>query len=106
MKYPEDFVNKIICGDCLEVMKDIPDKSVDLVLTDPPYGVSFKKKGEPYIVDYGCPKVRIWNFFRHSKNRAYNREYHDKLLETGNTEWIVILLIGIVIGTLIGALFL
>ena len=27
----------IYCGDCLEVMKQIPDKSVDLVLTDPPY---------------------------------------------------------------------
>ena len=26
------------CGDCLEVMKGIPDGSVDLVLTDPPYG--------------------------------------------------------------------
>lgn len=26
-------------GDCLEVMKQIPDKSVDLVLTDPPYGI-------------------------------------------------------------------
>ena len=24
-------------GDCLEIMKDIPDKSVDLVITDPPY---------------------------------------------------------------------
>ena len=30
--------NQIVCGDCLEVMKDIPDKSIDLVLTDPPYG--------------------------------------------------------------------
>ena len=26
------------CGDCLELMKDIPEGSVDLVLTDPPYG--------------------------------------------------------------------
>ena len=25
-------------GDCLEVMKDIPDKSIDCVITDPPYG--------------------------------------------------------------------
>ena len=25
------------CGDCLEIMKDIPDKSIDLLLTDPPY---------------------------------------------------------------------
>jgi len=37
MKYPEDFINKIICGDCLEVMKDIPDKSIDLTVTSPPY---------------------------------------------------------------------
>lgn len=25
------------CGDCLEIMKAIPDKSIDLVVTDPPY---------------------------------------------------------------------
>jgi len=35
-------MNKLIQGDCLEVMKDIPDKSVDLVLTDSPYGMSFQ----------------------------------------------------------------
>ena len=28
---------KLIHGDCLEVMKDIPDGSVDLIVTDPPY---------------------------------------------------------------------
>ncbi len=33
-------MNQVICGDCLEVMKDIPDKSIDLVLTDPPYGIT------------------------------------------------------------------
>uniref|UniRef100_A0A6M3Y5Q4 Putative methyltransferase n=1 Tax=viral metagenome TaxID=1070528 RepID=A0A6M3Y5Q4_9ZZZZ len=38
----KELINKIICGECLEVMKDMPDKSVDLVLTDPPYGVNFK----------------------------------------------------------------
>ena len=37
LKYPDDYINKIICGDCLEVMKGIPDKSVDLVLTSPPF---------------------------------------------------------------------
>lgn len=26
-------------GDCLELMKEIPDKSVDLIVTDPPYDV-------------------------------------------------------------------
>ena len=29
-------------GDCLEVMKDIPDKSIDLVVTDPPYLIKYK----------------------------------------------------------------
>lgn len=31
---------KLLHGDCLELMKDIPDKSVDLILTDPPYGTT------------------------------------------------------------------
>lgn len=31
---------KLIHGDCLEKMKDIPDGSIDLVLTDPPYGTT------------------------------------------------------------------
>ena len=26
------------CGDCLELMKNIPDKSIDMILCDPPYG--------------------------------------------------------------------
>ena len=43
MEYPKDYINQIICGDCLEVMKGIPDKSVDLVVTDPPYGIDFKR---------------------------------------------------------------
>ena len=44
MKYPDDYINKIICGDCLDVMKGIPDKAVDLVMTDMPYGID---------IDYG-----------------------------------------------------
>jgi len=33
-------VNQIICGDCLEVMKGIPDKSIDMILCDLPYGTT------------------------------------------------------------------
>ena len=29
-------------GDCLELMKNIPDNSVDLLLTDPPYGIDYQ----------------------------------------------------------------
>ena len=31
---------ELLKGDCLEVMKSIPDKSIDMVLTDPPYGIT------------------------------------------------------------------
>lgn len=33
-------MNKIIQGNCLEVMKEIPDKSVDMILADLPYGTT------------------------------------------------------------------
>lgn len=36
----EQYLNKIINADCLEIMKQLPDKCIDLVLTDPPYGIS------------------------------------------------------------------
>ena len=41
-------LNQIIQGDCLEVMKTFPDKSIDLVLTDPPYGIKITKKTNKY----------------------------------------------------------
>ena len=34
---------KLLQGDCLELMKDIPDKSVDLILCDLPYGTTHNK---------------------------------------------------------------
>jgi len=46
MTYPDAFINKVIQGDCLEVMKNIPDKSIDLVLTDPPYGIERFNKND------------------------------------------------------------
>jgi len=38
-------IDTIICGDCLEVMKDWPDGCVDAVVTDPPYGIDYQPKG-------------------------------------------------------------
>ncbi len=39
LQYPDDFINKNICGDVIEIMKKIPDGSVDLVVTSPPYNL-------------------------------------------------------------------
>lgn len=34
---------QLLHGDCLELMKDIPDKSIDMILCDLPYGTTRNK---------------------------------------------------------------
>jgi site-specific DNA-methyltransferase (adenine-specific) len=46
----------LLHGDCLEQMKTLPDNSVDSIVTDPPYGISFMSKKW----DYDVPKVEVW----------------------------------------------
>lgn len=45
-----EFINKITHADCLDILKQLPDKCIDLVLTDPPYGIDYggqlKGKGD------------------------------------------------------------
>jgi len=43
-------------GDCLDVLRTMPNCSVDAVVTDPPYGLSFMGKKW----DYDVPSVEIW----------------------------------------------
>lgn len=38
----EDLENQILNADCLDILKEFPDKCVDLVLTDVPYGMNFQ----------------------------------------------------------------
>jgi len=38
------YLNKIIKGDSLEVLKELPDNSVDLIFADPPYNLQLKKE--------------------------------------------------------------
>ena len=44
MKDIEYFKNKIMQGDCLKIIKNIPPNSIDTILTDPPYGLEFMNK--------------------------------------------------------------
>ena len=39
MKF-EEMINQVIQGDCLEIMRQLPDKCIDLVVADPPYGIT------------------------------------------------------------------
>ena len=43
-------------GDCIEAMRAMPENSVDSIVTDPPYGLSFMGKRW----DYDVPSVEIW----------------------------------------------
>ena len=38
----KDLENKIINADCMDILKQLPDKCIDLVLTDPPYGMNYQ----------------------------------------------------------------
>lgn len=53
------------CGDCLEIMNEIPEKSVDLILTDCPYGFGYqsnmkKNKDLPMFYDRNTSWLNEW----------------------------------------------
>lgn len=48
---------QLLHGDCLELMKNIPDKSVDITITDPPYG----KRADKGTNGFGIAKNRRYN---------------------------------------------
>jgi DNA modification methylase len=49
-------MKKIIHGKCLDLLRGLPDNSVDSVVTDPPYGLRFMGKKW----DYDVPEVAVW----------------------------------------------
>ena len=70
----DKYINQIINADCLDILRELPDKSIDLVLTDPPYGIGEaagknKSRGNKAIAkDYGnkdwdnsIPEKEIFN---------------------------------------------
>ena len=68
-------LNKVYNEDCLETMKRMADKSIDLVLTDPPYGIGIssnpvRQKHAKKEWDNNIPMDLIFNeIFRISKNQ-------------------------------------
>lgn len=47
---------RLILGNCLDKLKDLPDNSLDSIVTDPPYGLSFMGKKW----DCEVPSIEIW----------------------------------------------
>lgn len=68
---------KLIYGDCLDVMRDMPDESIDLIVTDPPYLINYKSamglkcsNNKPILGDndHGLIEKSIQEMYRLLKN--------------------------------------
>jgi DNA modification methylase len=89
--------NNIYLGDCYELIKFVPDKSIDLVITDPPYefvmggkghselgGRKYKSKGEIYALDTELTKKNIGTGYQSGGGcfGTKKRAYHSQLAPT------------------------
>ena len=50
---------KVITGDCVEVMRSLPPRSVDAIVTDPPYGLDFMR-ANGVRWDHDVPGPEVW----------------------------------------------
>ena len=88
-----DYVDKIIHGDCEQVLKGFPDNSIDLIFTSPPYADQRKKtyggvKPREYV-DWFLPKAEQFlrvltptgTFILNIKERVVNGERHTYVIE-------------------------
>jgi len=62
-------IDEIYCGDALELMKEIPADSVDLIVTDPPFAIDFKAKRS----NYNRTQARVIEGY----NEILPEEYYD-----------------------------
>ncbi len=54
----KEYINKIFHGDCIDVMKSIPNNSIDLIVTSPPYNLGIDYDG--YIDELDWKKYYVW----------------------------------------------
>ena len=87
-----NYINKIICGDCIKVLKTFPENSIDTIITDPPYGIEFMGK----IWDSSHPPKEIWQeVLRVAKPGATllcfggTRTYHRLACAIEDAGWII-----------------
>lgn len=72
---PEKFINNIFHGDCMELLKSLPDETLDLIVTSPPYNINkFKDDRKPLDEYLNWQKEVI-------------RECHRVLKSTGSIFW-------------------
>lgn len=83
-------IHKIILGDALNVLKTIPDNSVDLVFADPPYNMS-KKNGLAWKYSKHVTMQEEWDMFSKDDFFKFNKEWLGecfRILKHGGSLWV------------------
>lgn len=78
----KDFENKIINADCLDILKQLPDKCIDLVLTDPPYGKQYARGKNGWGVCENRPDLKdvAWD------NTTPSKELFDEIIRVSKNQ--------------------
>jgi len=63
---------ELLKGNCLELMKNLPDKSIDMILADPPYGTTRNKW------DSVIPLDKMWEQFQRKVGNSILRAQKEK----------------------------
>ncbi len=77
-------LNKVYLMDCLDGMKQIEDKSVDLVLTDPPYGI--RATGTNYINGTSKSEKPYYNDDLQWDDKPITKEYFDEIIRISQNQ--------------------
>ncbi len=62
MNWPDDYIDKIHCSDCIDFMRGMPDTSIDLVVTSPPYDSLRTYHG--YTLDVPAMVIELWRIMK------------------------------------------
>ena len=89
----ESYRNKIFCGDCIELMREIPSSSIDLIFADPPYNLQLSEELHRPDTTKVSGVFEEWDIFSDFKSyddfsRDWLREARRILKEDG-TIWVM-----------------
>jgi site-specific DNA-methyltransferase (adenine-specific) len=78
-------LNRIYCMDCLEGMRQMSDKSVDLVLTDPPYGIRIGG-AKPFGKIGGANCIEPTNYLLFDDSAPPTKEYFNEMFRISKNQ--------------------
>jgi len=82
--------HKLLLGDCLVELKNMPDESVDLIFADPPYGLA-KKKGLGWKYSKHITLEETWDIFSKDEFFEFNIKWITecmRVLRHGGSFWV------------------